>query len=268
MRRCISARKRRFRMLAAVDAGRAEKHHGVLDVLCPEPAQRFEIFGEDSERTGFLAVEKFTIEIRERLHSAIIKAQCSSLQHGHARIRTQPRDQSARLPPSWTRFSMPRPWRCGGRSRGRCASRGRSVGYAVEWDPTDWRDDLLGPLGGTFHGTVMEFRPGHEFFVADVYWLPPEGDPIGPMALEATCQSAGRPRTAPAASVGLRRNSPRWSRYYDIVSANWVPALEALKKYLEDRWAVRGSGSFWRTLRAAVRGVSSSNDLRPRHVAP
>ena len=77
--------------------------------------------------------------------------------------------------------------------------------YAVEWDPTDWRDEVLGRLGGAFHGTVMEFRPGREFFVADLYWLPPEGDPIGPMALEATCQTQGDQVAAPAAPVRVRR---------------------------------------------------------------
>src|SRR5687768_584175 len=59
--------------------------------------------------------------------------------------------------------------------------------YAIEWDPTEWRDDILGRLGGALHGTVMEFKPGREFFLADVHWLPPDGDPIGPMAIEATC---------------------------------------------------------------------------------
>ena len=63
--------------------------------------------------------------------------------------------------------------------------------YAVEWEPTEWRDEMLGRLGGALHGTVMEFKPGREFFLADTYWLPPDGDPIGPMALEATCR---RPR--------------------------------------------------------------------------
>jgi uncharacterized protein YndB with AHSA1/START domain len=110
-------------------------------------------------------------------------------------------------------------------------------GYAVEWEPTDWRDDVLGPLGGVFHGTVIEFKPGREFFIADLYWLPPEGDPIGPMALEATCERHGDHQ----ARLQLRQSgydaaSPRWSRYYDIVSVNWVTALDALKKYLEDRW--------------------------------
>ena len=30
--------------------------------------------------------------------------------------------------------------------------------YAIEWEPTSERDDLLGRLGGIFHGTVMEYR--------------------------------------------------------------------------------------------------------------
>lgn len=46
----------------------------------------------------------------------------------------------------------------------------RALGsYAVEWVPTEWRDELLGRLGGTFHGTVIEFTAGREFFVADAY---------------------------------------------------------------------------------------------------
>ena len=80
--------------------------------------------------------------------------------------------------------------------------------YAVEWEPTEWRDEVLGPLGGAFHGTVMEFKPGREFFVADLYWLPPDGDPIGPMALEATCTAAGRLGAAARAPVRLRRDEP------------------------------------------------------------
>ena len=76
--------KRRLSVLAAVDAGRAEEHDGVLDVLRAEATQRFQIFGEDAERPAFFAVEEITIEIRERLHSAIIEAQCIGLQAGHA----------------------------------------------------------------------------------------------------------------------------------------------------------------------------------------
>ncbi len=59
--------------------------------------------------------------------------------------------------------------------------------YAVEWVTTEFADEILGRLGGALHGTVMEYKPGREFFLADAYWLPPDGDPIGPMALETTC---------------------------------------------------------------------------------
>ena len=59
--------------------------------------------------------------------------------------------------------------------------------YAIEWSSTDFEDDVLGRLGGVFRGTVMQFDPGRGFLVADAFWLPPDGDPIGPMALEVTC---------------------------------------------------------------------------------
>ncbi len=51
--------------------------------------------------------------------------------------------------------------------------------YAIEWPPTDFRDEILGRLGGVFRGTVMQFNPSTGFFVADAFWLPPDGDPIG-----------------------------------------------------------------------------------------
>jgi uncharacterized protein YndB with AHSA1/START domain len=109
--------------------------------------------------------------------------------------------------------------------------------YAVEWETTESRDDVLGPLGGAFHGTVMEFKTGREFFVADAYWLPPEGDPIGPMALEAVCTPEGDRTLLFVRQSGYDESSPRWARYYDIVSAGWILTLDSLKKYLEDRWA-------------------------------
>ena len=39
--------------------------------------------------------------------------------------------------------------------------------YAIEWEPSLEPDEILGRLGGVFHGTVMEYLPGRELFVAD-----------------------------------------------------------------------------------------------------
>src|SRR3954470_21893608 len=61
--------------------------------------------------------------------------------------------------------------------------------YAIEWPPTDFRDEILGRLGGVFRGTVMQFQAGERFFVADAFWLPHDGDPIGPMALVVTLEA-------------------------------------------------------------------------------
>ena len=104
--------------------------------------------------------------------------------------------------------------------------------YAVEWATTPYRDDLLGALGGVFHGTVVDVKPGKSFLVADAWWVPPEGDPIGPMALEVSCE---------AVSAGCRLKvrqsgydpSPRWRRYYAVVSRGWQISLIALKRYTE-----------------------------------
>lgn len=106
--------------------------------------------------------------------------------------------------------------------------------YALQWEPTGWRDHLLGPLGGSLHGTVVEFRAGREFFIADLYWHPPEGDPVGPMALEVTCKIQGKNTLLHLRQSGHDESSARWSRYYDIATIGWLVALSALKKYLEN----------------------------------
>jgi hypothetical protein len=116
--------------------------------------------------------------------------------------------------------------------------------YAIEWAPTDFRDAVLGRLGGVFRGTVMQFQEGRGFFVADAFWLPPDGDPIGPMSLEVTCGPAeeyGDVRFKQAGSVATRlrvtqsgfEESVRWRRYYEVVSNGWERALESLKSLLE-----------------------------------
>ena len=109
--------------------------------------------------------------------------------------------------------------------------------YAVEWDTTEWRDDLLGRLGGALHGTVVEFTPGRQFFLADTYWLPPDGPPVGPMALHASCTIQRDGTLLHVRQSGWDSQSPRWTRYYDILSTGWMLALERLKRHLEERWS-------------------------------
>jgi len=120
----------------------------------------------------------------------------------------------------------------------------RALGpYAIEWKSTEFRDDVLGRLGGVFRGTVMQFDAGRGFFVADAFWIPPDGDPIGPMALEVTLTPVAQPAEAAGAAdqtvttvrvlqTGFE-DGPRWRRYYEIVTAGWERALNSLKMLLE-----------------------------------
>ncbi len=105
--------------------------------------------------------------------------------------------------------------------------------YAVEWAPTDFRDDILGPLGGVFRGTVVEFQPGQGFFVADAFWLPPDGDPIGPMALEVTLLPEATGGTRVRVTQTGFEESARWRRYYEVIGFGWTRALTSLKSLLE-----------------------------------
>jgi uncharacterized protein YndB with AHSA1/START domain len=106
--------------------------------------------------------------------------------------------------------------------------------YAIEWTATPYRDDVLGPLGGVLHGTVVDVRPGRQFLVADCWWVPPEGDPLGPMALQVTCDAE-----ADGCKLTVRQDggepSPRWRRYYLTVTRGWQLSLTALKRYVETK---------------------------------
>ena len=115
----------------------------------------------------------------------------------------------------------------------------RALGaYAVQWETTRHRDDILGVLGGTLHGVVAEYTPERELFLAGVYWLPPDGDAIGPMSIEVTCEPHAIPDEEEAGTL-LRvaqhgyEESERWSRYYEVVTIGWQDSLECLKAYLE-----------------------------------
>ena len=104
--------------------------------------------------------------------------------------------------------------------------------YALEWGNGN------GLAGGVFHGTVMEYRPGRELFVANAYWLPAGGEALGPMGLEVTGSIDG-----PATQVRVRQSGAddgaRWKRYQDDMTSGWKVSLDALKQYIEDGAAPR-----------------------------
>ena len=104
--------------------------------------------------------------------------------------------------------------------------------YAIEWAPTDFRDDVLGRLGGVFRGTIVQFQAGEGFFVADAFWLPPDGEPIGPMALEVTLKTEGNATRVRVTQTGFEE-SARWRRYYEVIGFGWSRALASLKSLLE-----------------------------------
>ena len=105
--------------------------------------------------------------------------------------------------------------------------------YAVEWPATDFKDDVLGRLGGVFRGTVMQYDPSHGFFVADAMHLPPDGEPIGPMALDVSCKTVAGSSTRLHVSQTGFEESVRWRRYYEVISIGWERALIAMKSLLE-----------------------------------
>jgi uncharacterized protein YndB with AHSA1/START domain len=104
--------------------------------------------------------------------------------------------------------------------------------YAVEWGPTPDQDDVLGRLGGVFYGHVIEYKAGRELLVGDAWWLPPDGEPLGPMALEVHCGMDG-PACRLRVVQGGFDQGPRWDRYYEVIASGWRTSLAALKALVE-----------------------------------
>ena len=104
--------------------------------------------------------------------------------------------------------------------------------YALEWDASAEPASTSGPRGGTFYGIVIDVRPGREFFLADAYWLPPDGDPVGPMAVHVTCDPAPAGTRLRFQQSGCD-DSPRWRQFYRRIGVEWADALTRLKAQLE-----------------------------------
>jgi uncharacterized protein YndB with AHSA1/START domain len=104
--------------------------------------------------------------------------------------------------------------------------------YAVEWEPTAESDAILGRLGGVFYGMVMEYKEGRELFVAEAWWIPPDGDPIGPMSLQVNCSQEDSACRVRVRQSGFEE-TPRFRRYYSVIERGWHISLAALKEYAE-----------------------------------
>jgi uncharacterized protein YndB with AHSA1/START domain len=111
----------------------------------------------------------------------------------------------------------------------------RTLGtYAVQWETTDFKDDVLGRLGGAFHGTIVDYRPNASFVLAEAYWQPPDGDPIGPMAMEvhARPHANGRSTMLTVRQSG-ESEGPRWQRYFDLMARGWDASLHELRDFID-----------------------------------
>ena len=110
--------------------------------------------------------------------------------------------------------------------------------FALTWATTPHRDPVLGPLGGIFHGVVVDLHPPVDAFIGECYWLPPEGEPIGPMALTVRCGAEGGGCRVRVEQSGFEE-SPRWRRYYEIAGPGLRQSLGAMKDWLEGTTTAR-----------------------------
>lgn len=109
--------------------------------------------------------------------------------------------------------------------------------YVLVFPVSGERDEVLGRLGGVFRGTVMHIEPNDHVFLADTYWLPPDGAPLGPFAVEITFTPAaaadGTRSTVVRVVMSGFDDGVRWRRYHGVATAQWQRALRVLKNLLE-----------------------------------
>jgi uncharacterized protein YndB with AHSA1/START domain len=109
--------------------------------------------------------------------------------------------------------------------------------YVLEWPPSAERDEMLGRMGGIFRATVMHIEPNDHLFLADAFWLPPDGGPLGPLAVQITFTPTATTDGAHSTLVRVLMtgfdDGVRWRRYLGLATAQWQKALGVLKLLLE-----------------------------------
>ncbi len=109
--------------------------------------------------------------------------------------------------------------------------------YVLEWPPSVERDEMLGRMGGVFRGTIMHIEPNDHIFLADAFWLPPDGGPLGPLAVQMTFTPKAGPDGTRSTVVRIVMtgfdDGVRWKRYLGLATTQWQKALGVLKMLLE-----------------------------------
>jgi uncharacterized protein YndB with AHSA1/START domain len=109
--------------------------------------------------------------------------------------------------------------------------------YVLEWPVSSDRDDVLGRMGGIFRGTVMHVDLHDHVFLADAFWLPPDGGPLGPLAVQITFEAHDAPGGGGGTFLRIVMTGfdegIRWRRYLDRATAQWQRGLGVLKMLLE-----------------------------------
>jgi hypothetical protein len=102
--------------------------------------------------------------------------------------------------------------------------------------PESSHPDLVVDRHGELRGTVMEFRPGREFFVAEMFWTRDGATPVGPMALEASC-AVEELATVLTVRYGAADDAAGWPLHCHELARMVPREMAALKAYLERLFA-------------------------------
>jgi uncharacterized protein YndB with AHSA1/START domain len=111
--------------------------------------------------------------------------------------------------------------------------------YVLEWRSSAGRRDREEGAGegGIFRATVVDVEPNDHLFLADAFWLPEEGGPLGPLAVQVTftptAAADGSTTTLVRLLITGFDDSPRWQRYFALARRQWQEGLDALKRLLE-----------------------------------
>ena len=106
--------------------------------------------------------------------------------------------------------------------------------YAIEWESTDFKDEVLGRLGGAFHGTIIDYRPNARVLPRRSLLAAARRRSDRPDGARGALPPARqRPPDDADGQAERRRRRPALGALLQIMGRGWEGALGEMKDFID-----------------------------------